>query len=599
MERNILVLHPDYPVHKRYANLKGVGLLFDPQEFNAMASEIKDDFSTYIDTISKGKASSVDWWVTALAGRDPFGTFVFQEACYALYAEKIMRNGVVSEIVCCSRELKRVIEKFPSAGAKIKISARSRVETRLGGKEFLHSLARSPSGLLAGAIALGQTARFLAAAVRKHLAARASRREGQPVLDSGSLRLLDVFVFRDSFPGGTFETRHYRSLTQLIPANWAYLPNFIDVDNFRNAFRYMRRNRPPFIVKQDFLRFADYAWAIGHLVRIHSLKRLPLFKSVDLSPILQRYYIHDGLAAKYEALLNYRLAKRLRERSVGIELILDWFENQKVDKAQNLGFKRWYPGVPIVGYTVPYVSEYAMYLQPTRVERSSGVIPGIIGVTGRGAEEFVKHYDKALPTILVPAFGYTHVWEKRNHTSEGSSIVVALPLTTNKTLEVLHLINEALTRAPGGLTWHIKPHPLSNRAAVKNFLKNEGVAGPFMVVEESIDQLLDRAAILISSGSSVVLEAMARGIPVIIVGSQAELTHDPAVGVAPGTLLHICYSARQLVNLVEQLSHPGEEGHEEMSGIGHGIREECFEPVNESTLSAFRDTLASLAHRTL
>ncbi|MCX5855330.1 MAG: hypothetical protein NTZ24_12325 [Deltaproteobacteria bacterium] len=567
--------------------------MFNPYHFNALAKEVKDEFTFFIDEISALFRDNIDWWVTPIASRDTFGYFFFQEVCYALYAREIIKEDLPTEIVCCSRGLGKVIKSLIPLGIQVKISITELWKTRIDKNECVKSLIMGQRQIkMVGSIVYG-----LFEAFKKHQAAKKTHNLKLTFNSEGGEWIIDEFVFPYSFNDGNFESRHYVNFTDLIKADWVYLPTFIDIHDFTKTYRLMRQNDPPFIIREDFLRFYDYIWSIGHIFRIVTFKRKSVtFRAIDISSIWNEH-LFENIDGRINALLNYRLPKRLKECSIEIQGIIDWFENQIVDKAQNMGFRRAYPSVPIFGYEVPYFSEYGMHLQPTKMEDAAGIIPDVVGVIGKEAEEYVKYYNKGLKTCVVPALGYQHLWDVLDDDADKREYVVfALPLVTNKAFEILNIAQETIKISDKEIMCLIKFHPSSDREEIFEYLDSKNIKERFYYHEGDLSSALRNACVFVSSSSSVVLESLSKGIPVIIVGSLTELTHNPAISSVPDDMLKICYTAEDLLKNILFYKTVSEERRARFVYHGQKLHEKYFEKTDKISINRFRECLMSLAN---
>ena len=567
--------------------------MFNPYHFNALAKEVKNEFTFFIDEISALYKDSIDWWVTPLASRDTFGYFFFQEVCYALYAQKIIKEDLPTEIVCCSQGLGKVIKSLIPHGIQVKISINEHWKTRIIKNERVKSLIMRQRQIKT----VGSIVYVLFNAFKKHRAAKKTRIRKFSFTLKGKKWIVDAFVFPYSFNGGNFESRHYVNLTDLIKFDWVYLPTFIDIDDFTKTYQLMRQNDPPFIIREDFLRLSDYLWSIGHIFRILPFKRKSItFCSINISSIWNEHLL-ENIVGRINALLNYRLPRRLKECPIEIQGIMDWFENQIVDKAQNMGFRHAYPSVPIFGYEVPYFSEYGMHLQPTKMEDAAGIIPDVVGVIGTEAEKYVKHYNNGLKTCVVPALGYQHLWNvSDNNADKREYVVIALPLVTDNAFEILNLAQEIIKFSDREIKCLIKFHPSSNREEIFAFLDSKNIRNRFYYHEGDLSSALRNACAVVSSSSSAVLESLSKGMPVIIVGSLTALTHNPAISSVPDDMLKICYTAEDLLQNILFYRNLCEDRYVRFIYHGQKLQEKYFEKTDKNSINRFRECLMSLAN---
>ena len=51
-----------------------------------------------------------------------------------------------------------------------------------------------------------------------------------------------------------------------------------------------------------------------------------------------------------QSLLIYKFIERVRNKNIKLKGLIDWYENQNIDRALYLGVKEYYPGVKVKGY---------------------------------------------------------------------------------------------------------------------------------------------------------------------------------------------------------------------------------------------------------
>ena len=68
------------------------------------------------------------------------------------------------------------------------------------------------------------------------------------------------------------------------------------------------------------------------------------------------------------------------------------------------------------------------------------------------------------------------------------------------------------------------------------------INGTLDLIEGNFSDCVERSDLLISMASSLCLEALAKGIPVLIQGSSGRLTQNPIPELVPKLLWKICYS---------------------------------------------------------
>ena len=65
-------------------------------------------------------------------------------------------------------------------------------------------------------------------------------------------------------------------------------------------------------------------------------------------------------------ILYYRFSKRLKENDIRVRLLVEWYENQVMDRGMIKGFHTHYPNCPVHGYQGYIISkDLHIYTQPS------------------------------------------------------------------------------------------------------------------------------------------------------------------------------------------------------------------------------------------
>jgi hypothetical protein len=293
-----------------------------------------------------------------------------------------------------------------------------------------------------------------------------------------------------------------------------------------------------------------------------------------------------------DALLTYRFVARLRERGISVRLALDWFEGHGIDKAWNLAFRRFFPDTTRVGYRA--FESFAFYLStyPTSGERDAGVIPDAIAVQGPASVDGVREFLPDLSVIVVPALRTQYLWEAdaRRSQSDAPRILVALPISTSASLRIMRQVLEAHNRTTGSqrrVHYVIKRHPATPLRLLTEHLPDPLPDGVTFTNEPSFPKLIADADVLVSEASSVCLEALACGVPVIVMENDAGLTYDPMPNAIPGELYRRVRSGEQLSEAVLHYADLSTDARERQRALGLEIRAGYFERLTHEGINRF------------
>ncbi|MDQ7816744.1 MAG: hypothetical protein RDU14_06920 [Melioribacteraceae bacterium] len=585
--QKILILHPDIKIHKEYMAQSEIIYVFNPVKFNLIVEKTKKDFNNYIDSISEYYGDNIDWWVTSLASRNTMVSKSFLNLCYLIYADELINSDSISGIICWSKGLKKDLDKILRKKTKkieLSIAPSNKNFVQKFYEYFLISI-------------LLQIRHFVKITFRKIAASKSSLKLSERISIDRPLNLLDVFVFENSFSRSKFIDRYYNDFVERTNTKieWTYLPTLHGVKNIYDCYLKMRKSKNRFLIREDYLKYNDYFWALCHILRVVLLrKRYDLFKGLEVKNILKEEYFNYLKKIDLELLLNYRLAKRLKILNIQISIIIDWFENQSIDKSQNLGFHKYYKGIKIIGYQGFQSDSNYLSLQPTIIEQKYNVLPDIIAVIGKKKIHKVKEFNPKVNVIVAPAFRFGHLHENKLIQYQGKSILIGLPIMLNESYLILEMIKSVLPSLSDCPNINVKIHPAVDKNLIFNYINTLSLVGYVKIVEDSIDKLLIDTGLMISSTSSILVESLAKGIPVIVIGSQTEITHNPIPNSISNSIWDICYSNIDLLKQIRYFLNTSGVGKIEFKNIGSDIMENYFEPVNDETIKNF---LYELRHR--
>src|SRR5262249_38207607 len=123
--------------------------------------------------------------------------------------------------------------------------------------------------------------------------------------------------------------------------------------------------------------------------------------------------------------------------------------------------------------------------------------------------------------VAGPALRYRHLREAP--AAHGDRILVPLPLMDDVACDLLGKIVAGLA----GLPVALQPHPMARHAAQRSACGVTGLPEGFEIATGSMGALLAQAKVVVSTASSTLLEAVAAGVPVVVVGRDAALDLNP------------------------------------------------------------------------
>lgn len=355
----------------------------------------------------------------------------------------------------------------------------------------------------------------------------------------GKIIYLDTFLFKCSLDNDAkFDDRYFTGhsvhLTKKEREMVHYVPTLFGVTHpwdYVRVMRGLKKTKDKFIVKERCLTFFDYLYAIVYSIIIpFSVKSVPTFRGYNVDRITRRAVLLDVASPSlFRALCQYRFVRRLSKRNEKVVGVVNWFENQVKDRALNLSFKKYYPDIVVKGYQGFMPIKYYASLQPQAYELSLGTLPDMVYVQN---EETVSLYKETCPELslkLAPAFRFKHLFDATvKLCNERKVVLIALPGAgfSNDIFEMLKCYLKVRDSFQGEVDAIIKVHPSCTKNEILELIPELGEEN-ICFSEQSIPELLKISNVIISSASSVCMEAVALGIPVAIMGGRYGVTMNP------------------------------------------------------------------------
>ena len=546
---------------------------FSPEHlplFQQAAIDARADFNALIDSLYPADSDPASLLAGPLS-RSPYVSSLFLDCCRLRFVERLLAGEGVDEIVTDSPVLREVLaRRFRDDG----LPTRAILRTTFGKRLFrrVRPFVRAAKAAL----------RF----ARESLAARGGRRPLPPE----PLTLLDTFLAEGSFRDGAYRDRYYPGLLDALTTEERslvrYLPEFPAGEDGAALTAKALKSGAPFLIKGAYLRPSDYLAALLSPLKTSAPNASPCFGRWNAGPLVRADRRETAWnEMSLAGVLNYRFARRLREAGARVRLVVDWSENQILDRGLVLGFRAAYPGVPIVGYCGYIIApEQHVYSRPTPRERAADLVPDRLVVVGPALEDGAREFDPSLLVSTGPAFRFAGVWRQRPHRSpsEATTVLLALPISYEGALDILALAACAAPRLPG-VVFAVKAHPMTTARELTRRFEVEHGAWPaaFEFASGDFTDVVGRVDVLAGNTSSTCVEALAQGVPVLIVGNPRGITEDPIPpGLAP-EMRRAVFTAEEFARAVVDLAVKDAASLARYAETGRGVRAACFTPVDE------------------
>ena len=375
-----------------------------------------------------------------------------------------------------------------------------------------------------------------------------------------SVFLLETFLLKDSFDENLkFQDRYYSGLIDTIPGNlkdktWylATLSGFKYPWDWFKVFYQVAKSVDKIILKEHWLKPKDYFFAIQKSITLpKTIDNVPNWRGLDISSIVKEENIEQrGSHSITQSILTYLAFNRYKISGINIEAIVDWFENQVIDRGLYLGIRKNFPGVYIKGYLGFIPEEYYVGIYPAEYEDKANMLPDELLVIGDIFIENIKKFNLQMKVSTAPAFRFKQVFSfKQNRNKNKNIILLALPMKPEEIEIIITLA--AKVKLNKKYKFIIKIHPTSNIKKIKEIIPksmNE-------VIEFSdlpLAEIFQETRLLITTASSAALEAVACGVYVAIVGNRSGPTINRLSGYIDESYWSTCYTAFELENAISR-----------------------------------------------
>ena len=539
-----------------------------------------DEFNSLIGSVSETLSDNLDWWVEQPASRNTLQSPLYYRFCCLHLVNEMIQSGTkIEKVIVDSPALFRAINQI-----KEKEDYSFEIEGPNGELPNFHYFFRKSLKLFLNAWKRKRIL-FRAAKNTKHLCSKPPK---------SGLILIDQFVF----PGFITKERYYNGLWDTLSSDLKqktfFVPTFAYMkdDDFESAYNELRTCDKNFLIKEDYLSISDLLFSLFHLFRVWFIK--PHHQEVlgfDFSQLIREELLSgEGYDSALEGLLNYRFAKRLKEQSFDLSLVIDWWEGQSPDKGWNLGFNTFFPDTLIKGYLGYAPRKMELQLRPSDSDAKYGAAPETISTIGKKISLDMGSTKKPFQTETAPAFRFGHLWENGSVSERDSGsfkILLALSILLDESVNIYKQVIDSGLVDENELEFMIKPHPTMNMSMLKNRL-GEKWTNIIKVVEGCTPDYIRKSDLLITGMSSVGLEAVVMGVPVIVVETMnGRLAFDPIPDSVPKELWRSCRSPEEISESIDHFRNRTLKEISKHKKLSDHIKNDYFEPVTKESVYRF------------
>lgn len=538
--------------------------------FNKICYDNRQNFNYLIEKLSQNFYHKLDYWVSSPASRNTLNSTLFLDFCKVKLVEELIKKEIQpNSIIIDSKALRKVISQI-SGIYKTKIIYKN--PNTLSSLKNLIIVAILP-------IIIFLERSFKLIVFNKFI-------KQKIIIPKSPITLIDTYAL----PGFYSKDRYYNGLlTSLNDDEKKYIYFFPTIimtkwTKILSVYKELLNSDRKFIFKEFFLSYSDIIYASIYPIRVRFIKSKSLIiDGIDYSSLVNAEMRNrNGYDLAIEGLINYRFIRRLKEKKIKIKKVIDWWESQALDKGLHKALSDFYPKINTVGYLGYAPRNLELQLFPTKYEKANGVVPKNIAVIGKGFTKAIKTFNCDQKVECAPAFRFRHLWEKTDRIFQDTfTVLIALPITFNDSKNIIEkMIYFANNRSENGIKYWVKPHPTMSPIKLKNEFGNKWPKS-FNFTDIDTQSALRRINLVISGMSSLCLEAMALGIPVLVIDQEVGIQYNPIPDNLNQDLWKRCNSIQDIINGFEKYRLRDENEIKRHQKLGLNIREKYFEPINK------------------
>jgi hypothetical protein len=503
---------------------RGTYLNTTPQ-FHQTAESLRESYLAYLFNLGEN-LNSLRWWITSLSYRSAFASKTFHRTCYLKVALDLVATRESQEplVLVIDQQVGEALQMELGNGAEMKVQL-------LGSRRipFLPAL-RDTAKMLAHRMF------FTLAESRRMLQARWM--VPNPYQPNKNVTLLLSWATPENLRhGAEFHESYFGDLAAKLGElghKVAIVPMTLMSVDYKEALAKWRESSQPFLIPNRTLTFADLIQTVlSSCAKPPQPKSIPHLAGMDISPLIQ-----DDLRSHWisnqapVALLIVALVRRWATLAHPIDRLIYTYENQPWERALCWEARRSLPQSALAGYLHARAPRLLLnwYLAPG--EEKKAPLPDRVITVGELTARMLSNSGYTLNQVRVGGAlqmqSLLASQSEKNPSPTNTKCGPILIASSNGLEETAELadIGSRLFDTEEGSEVILKCHPSMPFDNVKGLL---GIPLPkyVRVSDEPIADLMLKSSLVIYSGSTVCIQALALGIPVIHLRPHFDLDLDP------------------------------------------------------------------------
>ena len=540
-------------------------------DFNFISNNSINEFNKFFESLSVDQ--SLDWWLSSPASRYNLSSPFFHNFCIFKFLEYLKdTNNLPKSIIIDSDALNDELKKFI-------LKKNININIKLIKYKFFKLKSFFKNYLIFSHQILFRFAQLFIVKLfiyKKKIPNNLSK---------------NIIIDKYIFPSFVSTERYYNGLKDnlnTINSKIYFVPTLamFKISELLKTYLTLNSSSDNYFFKESYYSLGSIIYSLFHFYR----KRKLIFNNskyndIEFLNIINEELNNDSIAffAAVEGFLTIEFIKKIKHKGFKFFKIIDWYENQTVDKAWNYGFNTYFPDTKSLGYKGMAPSQMLLSeIFTLDIERKSNLLPKKIGVIGSGFQEKSRKYNSITPIIVCPAFRFNYLWQYKSKSKSKSNILLfALPISIDQSIQILSNLKYIDTNNLN-FKIYIKPHPTTNNEIYIKYLKEINVK-KYKIIDLPTNKILPFIEILIGGMSSISLESICLGIKTIIVANNSGLNYFTIPSKISKKFYKICNINDNLFNIINEYEKEFNQDHDEVLKL----KKSYFEPINSISMDNF------------
>lgn len=539
------------------------------RRFNEIFDEISQDYTYFVDELSKDHEDDVFWWTTTFASRNPNLSETQKKiAIVLLVLETIEREGS-SCVETSDKAIANTLNTwFKKSGTNcIAYLSNNKRELIIG--RILRANARITGYILSGLRVKFQMTRL------------SNKRNDSPTTVGDEYVLIQSYILSSEFESGMHVSRDFYNIESYTNKKIIWYP-WLSINNGWNTKKVIKacyKDKARFVLRETYLRIQDYLelYKLSGKCSAFCMEKA-LFRDVNVAEIVNEDIIISSFSYNtYYGILDYLALRRMSMEKLKFSSIVGWYEGQPSSIGFFMGARRFFSETQTIGYIGLPVDRNWIQLSPSCGQVKNEVVPQRITVIGDAFVETIKRFCGDLCVSIAPAFRMNISSEGNGVTVDRHKVMISLPLSREASKHLMHLINEA--ELSDYYELYLRNHPDNKGTSVKEYgvlqMKHKYAFRDEGTFAEAVR---DCGIVVMYAGSTAGFEAILMGKKVVyyLEEGKIRITGNPAEW--RGVYCYEIFEPSDLGNALDALSR---------DSLASDIKIEQYISYNSSVLKEF------------